>query len=40
MEAARVQRLPVTRWEEKQVLHRSIREAMENISFPLSDLHR
>ena len=33
MEAARVQRLPVTRWEEKQVLHRSIREAMENISF-------
>lgn len=24
----------------KQVLHRSIREAMENISFPLSDLHR
>ena len=37
MEAARVQRLPVTRWEEKQVLHRSIREAMENISFPVEN---
>lgn len=24
----------------KQVPHRSIREAMENILFPLSDLHR